>query len=87
MTLAAGILAALGSLCIVLGSLIQAWLAFYQTKPLKSEPNMSFGQELAYGIANIIIESYGLVFGWLLVLGGGVLTFVGAIVAIIAALL
>jgi hypothetical protein len=48
---------------------------------------MSFGEELAYGIANIIIESYGLVFGWLLVLGGGVLTFVGAIVAIIAALL
>jgi hypothetical protein len=86
MILAAGILAALGSLCVVLGSLIQAWLAYYQLNPLKPKPDMPFAEGLGYGIADVIITSYGLFFGWLLVLAGGVLTFAGAMVAIIAAL-
>jgi hypothetical protein len=84
--LAAGILTALGSLCIILGSLVQAWLSYYMmtTTPPPSDTRPTIGRVLG-AIADAIIKTWGFVVGWLFVLAGGVLTLAAAIVAIIAA--
>lgn len=78
MLLAAGILTALGSLGIVLGSLVQAWWAYFQMT--NASPKNLFSV-FAYGI----LLQTAFFWGWLLILAGGVLALAGAIVAIIAA--
>jgi hypothetical protein len=81
MILTAGILAVLGSLCIVLGSFFQARLAYFQLTTTPPKPDALL-RGLMYGI----ITAQGFLYGWVLVLAGGVLALAGAIVAIIAAL-
>ena len=83
MILAAGILTALGSLCIVMGSFIQAWLIYLEPPPELSRDKPQLGTFIR-GLAYAFVTVIGTFYGWVLVLAGGVFTFAGAMVAIIA---
>jgi hypothetical protein len=65
----------------MLGSFVQAWLAYYEEPPsLADKPNLG---TFIRGFAYAMVVAVGTFYGWLLLLTGGVLTFAGAMVAII----
>lgn len=80
--LAAGILAAIGSLGILLGAGLQAYLAWYQltSSQRRRVPGFLFARSVGEGVKVATAFFYG----WLIVLAGSLLTFTGAIVVIVA---